>query len=924
MANTKKGKSSSTAKKKTSTKKTASKSTAKKKSDSKYVGKKQREISFVDAYYNAIMLCYIFGAILLAVFAIVKGFNFWSTIRSSLFALFGAGFYVLIIEMFVVGVRMGLHNLKRSFKVTNITGAVSVACVSGLFHLIQYSINDGGFAEWKEQFVDAATVSFNAPGLKPFGGILGAIFGGVPLHAFGKLGAFITLTAVLIVCLYFYLNIDTNSFGDTVSVAINDSKDKITSTNEQIRIKNEERKRLREEQRAALAEAAALAAASENKEKTSGEAFDFNETRVENDLDKFNEEKVTYKVGDSVFTYPSNYTAKSQERTVTNKSTVKSSSGFISAGTATVKTPVNIFDNKKKTETQTEDVSLHHDAPVQEIDFGEFTEIITEENEGELSADASAIVKDAIATAKANRQKNIDEVNNYKEKQKKVKEYKLPSVDCLNQPKFENNADFTDEMQVTAKKLVEVLMSFGVETRLIGASRGPSVTRYELSPAPGVKISKITNLSDDIALGLASTGVRIEAPIPNKAAVGIEVPNRTRSTVTFREMISSKEFKNNGGKLLNVALGKDIAGNICCADLAKMPHLLIAGTTGSGKSVCLNGMIASILYNATPEQVKLLMIDPKQVEFTVYNGIPHLLVPVITDARKAAGSLAWAVGEMENRYKAFTQFGVRDISSFNKYAESHPEIDFMPQIVLFIDELNDLMMVSPKEVEDSICRLAQKARAAGMHLVVATQRPSVDVITGIIKANIPSRISLSVSSQVDSRTILDSIGAEKLLGNGDMLFAPVGVTKPVRIQGAYLSDEEIGNIVSYIKNQVNAEYDDEIMQEIEKNAVAETSKKKGAAVEVQEDTDGQYDSLIDEALNIITQLDTASTTVLQRKLRVGYARAARIVDELEELGYISSPTGNNKARNVLITRNQYLEMKAGSVQTADDFDVLSD
>lgn len=924
MANTKKGKSSSTAKKKTSTKKTASKSTAKKKSDSKYVGKKQREISFVDAYYNAIMLCYIFGAILLAVFAIVKGFNFWSTIRSSLFALFGAGFYVLIIEMFVVGVRMGLHNLKRSFKVTNITGAVSVACVSGLFHLIQYSINDGGFAEWKEQFVDAATVSFNAPGLKPFGGILGAIFGGVPLHAFGKLGAFITLTAVLIVCLYFYLNIDTNSFGDTVSVAINDSKDKITSTNEQIRIKNEERKRLREEQRAALAEAAALAAASENKEKTSGEAFDFNETRVENDLDKFNEEKVTYKVGDSVFTYPSNYTAKSQERTVTNKSTVKSSSGFISAGTATVKPPVNIFDNKKKPETQTEDVSLHHDAPVQEIDFGEFTEIITEENEGELSADASAIVKDAIATAKANRQKNIDEVNNYKEKQKKVKEYKLPSVDCLNQPKFENNADFTDEMQVTAKKLVEVLMSFGVETRLIGASRGPSVTRYELSPAPGVKISKITNLSDDIALGLASTGVRIEAPIPNKAAVGIEVPNRTRSTVTFREMISSKEFKNNGGKLLNVALGKDIAGNICCADLAKMPHLLIAGTTGSGKSVCLNGMIASILYNATPEQVKLLMIDPKQVEFTVYNGIPHLLVPVITDARKAAGSLAWAVGEMENRYKAFTQFGVRDISSFNKYAESHPEIDFMPQIVLFIDELNDLMMVSPKEVEDSICRLAQKARAAGMHLVVATQRPSVDVITGIIKANIPSRISLSVSSQVDSRTILDSIGAEKLLGNGDMLFAPVGVTKPVRIQGAYLSDEEIGNIVSYIKNQVNAEYDDEIMQEIEKNAVAETSKKKGAAVEVQEDTDGQYDSLIDEALNIITQLDTASTTVLQRKLRVGYARAARIVDELEELGYISSPTGNNKARNVLITRNQYLEMKAGSVQTADDFDVLSD
>lgn len=923
MANTKKGKSAAT-KKKSSTKKATTKKTENKKSQSKYVGKKKREVSFVDAYYNAIMLSYIFGAILLSVFAIVKGFNYWSMIRSSLFAIFGAGFYVLIIEMLVVGIRMGLHNFKRSFKVTNISGAISIACVSGLFHLIQFSISDSGFAEWKEQFVEAASLSYFTPGLKPYGGIIGAVFGGVPLHAFGKLGAFITLAAALIICLYFFLNIDTDSFGDTVSGAINDSKDKITSTNEQLRIKNEERRKQREEQRAAQAAATATLAKESVSSKTD-DNFDFNETKVENDLDKFNEEKVTYRVGDSVFTYPSNYAPKAQKDTIQSRNAGKNSTGFISAGTATVKQPTNLFVDKKKAVAEPpEDISLHHDAPVQEIDFGEFTEIITEENEGELSADASAIVKDAIATAKANRQKNIDEVNNYKEKEKKAKEYKLPSVDCLNQPKFENNADFTDEMQVTAKKLVEVLMSFGVETRLIGASRGPSVTRYELSPAPGVKISKITNLSDDIALGLASTGVRIEAPIPNKAAVGIEVPNRSRSTVTFREMISSNEFKNNNGKLLNVALGKDIAGNICCADLSKMPHLLIAGTTGSGKSVCLNGMIASILYNATPEQVKLLMIDPKQVEFTVYNGIPHLLVPVITDARKAAGSLAWAVGEMENRYKAFTQFGVRDISSFNKYAESHPEIDFMPQIVLFIDELNDLMMVSPKEVEDSICRLAQKARAAGMHLVVATQRPSVDVITGIIKANIPSRISLSVSSQVDSRTILDSIGAEKLLGNGDMLFAPVGTTKPIRIQGAYLSDEEIGNVVSFIKNQVNAEYDDEIMQEIEKNAVNEASKKKGAAAEIQEDANGQYDSLIDEALNIITQLDTASTTVLQRKLRVGYARAARIVDELEELGYISSPAGNNKARNVLITRNQYLEMKAGSEQTADDFDVLSD
>ncbi len=932
MADNKKGKSTAQTKKKSGTKKSStktssSKSSAKKKTESKYVGKKKRnsDISIFEEYYNAFMLLYIFGALLLTAIALIKGENFWMTLRSSMFAFFGMGFYAFIIGTFVIGIRLALHNLKRSFLVTNITGAVCVGCISGFFHLMNYSTNIGDFTEWKEQLVDAANVSFTVPGFKPYGGILGAIFGGAPLQGFGKLGATVTLVVVFAVCLYFYLNIDRDTFGNVVSKTINDSKDKLSDTNEQLKIKNEERKKIRSEEKATrMALMAEKARELAEKEKSNTDAFDFNETKIENDPEKFAEDtsKVTYKVGDSVFTYPANFSAKPSEKPARNTAGAKTTAGgFISSG---AKQPINIFaDKKKPAESETvPDVSLHHEAPVQEIDFGDFTEIVTDD--AELSEDASAIVKDAIATAKANRQKNIDEVKNYVEKDKKAKEYKLPPVDCLNQPKFENNADFTDEMQATAKKLVEVLMSFGVETRLIGASRGPSVTRYELSPAPGVKISKITNLSDDIALGLASTGVRIEAPIPNKAAVGIEVPNRSRSTVTFREMISSKEFKNNGGKLLNVALGKDIAGNICCADLSKMPHLLIAGTTGSGKSVCLNGMIASILYNATPEQVKLLMIDPKQVEFTVYNGIPHLLVPVITDARKAAGSLAWAVGEMENRYKAFTQFGVRDISSFNKYAEKHPEIDFMPQIVLFIDELNDLMMVSPKEVEDSICRLAQKARAAGMHLVVATQRPSVDVITGIIKANIPSRISLSVSSQVDSRTILDSIGAEKLLGNGDMLFAPVGVTKPVRIQGAYLSDEEIGNIVSFIKNQVNAEYDDEIMQEIEKNAVAESSKKKGAATEIQEESDGQYDSLIDEALNIITQLDTASTTVLQRKLRVGYARAARIVDELEELGYISSPTGNNKARNVLITRNQYLEMKAGSTQSVDDFDVLSD
>ena len=691
MANTKKGKTTAQTKKKSTTKKAStkasSKTSAKKKSESKYVGKKQRTMSVFEEYYNAFMLIYIFGALLLLAIALIKGENFWMTLRSSMFAFFGAGYYALIAGMFVIGIRLALHNLKRSFLVTNITGLICVGCISGFFHIMNYSTLIGDFTEWKNQLVDAAKVSFAVPGFKPYGGIIGAVFGGAPLQGFGKPGATITLLGAFLVCLYFYLNIDRNTFGDAVSKTINDSKDKLSDTNEQLKIKNEERRKLRSEEKATrMALAAEKARELAEKEQRSNDAFDFNETKIENDPDKFAEDadKVTYKVGDSVFTYPANYSAKSPEKPQKNPAAAKANGGFISSG---AKQPVNIFAEKKKpAEPEAKpDVSLHHEAPVQEIDFGDFTEIVTDD--AELSEDASEIVKDAIATAKANRQKNIDEVKNYVEKDKKAKEYKLPPVDCLNAPKFENNADFTDEMQVTAKKLVEVLMSFGVETRLIGASRGPSVTRYELSPAPGVKISKITNLSDDIALGLASTGVRIEAPIPNKAAVGIEVPNRSRSTVTFREMISSKEFKNNGGKLLNVALGKDIAGNICCADLSKMPHLLIAGTTGSGKSVCLNTMIMSILYRANPDEVKFVMIDPKAVEFPVYNGIPHLLIPVVTDSRKAAGALGWAVIEMEKRYKLLAENGVRNIAGYNELCKKNKELEPMPHIVIIIDEL---------------------------------------------------------------------------------------------------------------------------------------------------------------------------------------------------------------------------------------------
>ncbi len=526
-------------------------------------------------------------------------------------------------------------------------------------------------------------------------------------------------------------------------------------------------------------------------------------------------------------------------------------------------------------------------------------DIIKKSVEKEVTVKEEKVVEEKATESKT---ESVDDVD---ESEKRV--YLLPPIDCLNLPKNSNAANYEAERRMNAEKLTNTLRSFGVETKIVGISQGPSVTRYEIQPAAGVKISKITNLADDIALNLAASGVRIEAPIPNKAAVGIEVPNKNRRMVTMREVIDQPQYKNAKSKL-NVALGKDITGEFVYSDLAKMPHLLIAGTTGSGKSVCLNSMIVSILYNATPEEVKLLMIDPKQVEFTVYNGIPHLLVPVVSDPRKASGALAWAVTEMLTRYKTFSENSVRDIAGYNSICESQGKKK-MHQIVIFIDELSDLMMAAPNEVEDSICRLAQMARAAGMHLVIATQRPSVDVITGIIKANIPSRISLSVSSQVDSRTIIDSVGAEKLLGNGDMLYYPVGIPKPIRVQGCFLSDKEVENVVTHIKKQAQSVYDDDVMKEIDKNAANTGAKKKDSSASDSDGGDGPADEMLPKAIEAVIEAQSASTTLLQRKLKLGYARAARIVDELEERGIIG-PYEGAKPRKVLITKQQWYEMNA--------------
>ena len=484
--------------------------------------------------------------------------------------------------------------------------------------------------------------------------------------------------------------------------------------------------------------------------------------------------------------------------------------------------------------------------------------------------------------------------------------YEYPPVTLLGKSNKKGVRGGAKAVTEKAQQLQKTLHSFGVAAKVVDYSVGPAITRFELKPAEGVRVNKIANLADDIALNLAAETIRIEAPIPGKQAVGIEIPNKEKESVPLRDVIESEEFEDNNSKL-SVALGKDVAGKVVLADIAKMPHVLIAGSTGSGKSVCINTIITSIIFNSKPSEVKLVMVDPKVVELSVYNGIPHLLIPVVTDPRKAAGALAWAVQEMDHRYNLFAEKGVRDLKGYNASLERETEdgtTGKLPQIVIIVDELADLMMVASKEVEDSICRLAQKARAAGMHLVIATQRPSVDVITGLIKANVPSRIAFAVSSQIDSRTILDQVGAEKLLGKGDMLFYPASASKPIRVQGAFVSDNEVEKVVDFIKSNGVATYNEDILEEIEKS-----NKSEGQIEKEAEDDD--TDPLLMEAIDTVVEIGQASTSFIQRRFKVGYARAGRIIDQMEERGVISGYQGS-KPREVLWTLEKLAEMKMGT------------
>ncbi|MEA5051660.1 MAG: DNA translocase FtsK, partial [Oscillospiraceae bacterium] len=566
------------------------------------------------------------------------------------------------------------------------------------------------------------------------------------------------------------------------------------------------------------------------------------------------------------------------------------------------------FDPKQKGLTDIDPIAPHKSGPA----AGVVGDVFEREDKLErmftdFSGETPDVSVDELIRRAADQKPAAQEKPEPEAAEKPLAAYRFPPVTLLQKPAQQQEGDVTAEMRRSADLLVHTLESFGVKTRVVNISRGPAVTRYELQPEAGVRLSRIVNLADDIALNLAALGVRIEAPIPGKPAVGIEVPNKTVNIVNIRSVIDSEVYRSSKSPI-TFALGKDIAGEVRVADLAKMPHLLIAGSTGMGKSVCINSMIVSFVYKARPEDLQLILIDPKIVEFNCYAGLPHLYVPVVTDPHKAAGALGSAVGEMLRRYKLFSNYGTRNIDEYNKKVEREyppekemPEGEERPQkkprIVIVIDELADLMMTSPHEVEDAICRIAQMGRAAGIHLVVATQRPSVDVITGVIKNNIPTRIAFAVSSQVDSRTILDGAGAEKLIGKGDMLFLPVGNPKPTRIQGCYVSDEEVEKVVSYLKQFAVAQYNEQFMQQIEENA----SKDKNRPGE-----DDETDPMLEQAIEVVVEAGQASTSLLQRRLRLGYARAARIVDEMEQMGIVG-PADGSKPRAVLMSRQQWQE-----------------
>ncbi len=815
--------------------------------------------------FTVVML---FISILMSFVVFIDGGGLWGGLRNFMFGLFGMFGFIIPLATIVFCVVALLHKDSREYKFRVFEGFVIFTLIVSLCHVV--ASTEG--LTYGEQIAEAYGVfkNYSGEGMHYGFGVYGALFGGIALMltAGTKVASAIIVILLLLALLFLFAGPTiiklTSSLKKPAKVVGEYAEDKIDDIKATYETIHDDSKKKHE--RAA------------NAEKNRKESKEIHTIDLDIPID---DEVVEDKGVDPILNTDDDILEFESLKDHRSKAQNNTAPFF-----------VNDYDDVIDVEPQTIDDIFSVKTPA-EAQLDSTLEDIIEVDDSVIEIDTET--DDVDDEPIVQEQPIIPE-----------KAYELPPLDCLDLPKNSGNTNSGDELRRRGETIVKTLQSFGVGTRIVDICQSPSVTRFELQPDPGVKISKITALADDIAMNLASYGVRIEAPIPNKNAVGIEVPNAEKAMVTLREILESPSFKNNKSKL-NVALGRDIQGEATCADLAKMPHLLVAGTTGSGKSVCLNTMIVSLLFNATPDEVKLIMIDPKKVEFTIYRNIPHLLVPVVADPRKAAGALSWAVAEMDKRYALFAEKGVRNLQGYNNYALSE-NLPKMPQIVIIIDELSDLMMAASNEVEDSICRLAQKARAAGMHLIVATQRPSVDVITGLIKANIPSRIAFAVKSQIDSRTIIDTQGAEKLLGNGDMLYCPVGLSKPVRVQGSYVSDDEIERVIDFVTSQGEVKYDSDVMQEIELKA-AQDGKKKSAAVDTSEVGGGDYeDEMFPKAVEVVVESGMASTTLLQRKLKLGYARAARVIDELAEKGIIG-PYEGNKPRKVLITKEQWYQMQ---------------
>lgn len=837
---------------------------------------------------NASWSILLFGlAILVAAMTYVPGASAWAWLRMNvLFGVFGISTYLLAPALVYLAILVAMG---RPAKLKMAFGALVMAFACGVFLVFSKTDMTGlSFAEGMKVLHESGKAPWGLGG-----GALSAVFGWSLLALFGRPGANIVLLVLLVVSAMFFTGCTPLDIYRYFTKGAHTAKEKGAEFSAQLARQREEREAQREAARAAAQDAArkkALFAEVEKEvrgydaQKYEVHTFNTQPGRKRSSIDidlgdgamaqstVKHEEKPHIGPGGTFGMYPDPYAGNMPHGEVLDAPFVDK------LGLAPQEQAVPVAPHLQKSAAPQQPNAAQPASAAQGDELGRL-----------VHKAAGAPQQEPVQPAP---QPVAEDAG-----------YAYPPLSLFQKQKAADEGDIEAELRHNADLLVSTLESFGVKTRMLDISRGPSVTRYELQPQAGVKISRITGLADDIALNLATAGVRIEAPIPGKAAVGIEIPNKTRTMVTLRSLLESPEFATSKAPL-TFALGKDIAGKCQVGNLAKMPHLLIAGTTGSGKSVCTNSIIMSFLYRCSPEKLRLILIDPKMVEFAQYNGIPHLLMPVVTEPRKAAGALGSAVAEMERRYKLLAENGVPNIEEYNTLAEMDESLEKMPYIVIVIDELADLMMVAGKEVEDYICRIAQKARAAGMHLIVATQRPSVDVITGLIKANIPSRIGLSVMSQIDSRTILDTGGAEKLLGNGDMLYMPVGVNKPIRVQGTFVRSAEIRAVIDFIKKHSAADYDEEMIAQMDKLAAAE---KGGGAADGGEGGDAR-DPMFSQAAEVVIEAGQASTSLLQRRCKLGYARAARIIDELEQ-AHIVGPYEGSKPRAVLITRQQWLEME---------------